>query len=1119
MPDIASWLSRLGLDKYTDTFIANEIDRDALRHLSDNDLKELGLPIGPRRKILAAIAAQVEQAEEQATPVVAAQRPQAERRQLTVMFVDLVGSTELSQRLDPEDMRSVIGSYQGAVSAEIARYEGRIAKLMGDGVLAYFGWPQAHENDAERGVRAGLAAAAATGRLMKPEGSKPLAARIGIATGLVVIGDLIGEGSAQEEAVVGETPNLAARLQACAEPNTVVIADGTKRLIGGLFDVVDLGQQELKGFHDPVRVWRITSETDTDGRFAALHGVATPLVGRAEELGLLLQRWQQALAGEGQAVLLSGEPGIGKSRLIAELQERLGSQPHTPLRYFCSPFHANSALHPVIKQLERAAGLRRDDSTDTKLDKLEGMLHKAVPDITNLRPLFADLLSIDSAHRYATLELTAQARKVRTLSGLIEQLKGIAEQEPVLMLMEDTHWIDPTTSEWLDMVIDSLQNLPILLVVTFRPEFQPRWTVFSHVTSLSLRRLGREEGAAIISRMANGKILPTKVRNQILSRTEGVPLFVEELTKTILESGLLVDVGDRYEVSGTLLPLAIPSTLRDSLMARLDRLAPVKELAQIGACIGRVFHYPLVAAVTGYDDVRLEGALQQLENSELVFRRGVPPEASYTFKHALVQDTAYQSLLKSRRQQFHALIASTMQSRFPEIADSEAEILAHHYTGANLPEQAVPYWLKAGQQALKRSANSEAIAHLTKGLELIKYLPDTEARLRQEIQLQSALGVTLMIARGWGSPEVLQALSQARVLSEKLGDNNQLFIALCGEATYHMISGNLRTSDELGNQCMEIARASADANLLLEAHHRQWATTFVMGDYAAAEAHIEFGIATYNPDKHHSLTYIYTGHDPGVCCRNYSAEILWLRGYPDQAMARSREAFALAQRVAHPFSSILAQTYLSYVHLLRREPEEARRWLDKWMASSNEFGFAHQISHGRFQIGWALAEGGRTAEGLREMREGIAAMTATGAANGLPFLLCVLARSYGESGEISEGLETLERALGVAQSGAKCHLAELLRVKGELLLRRNPHDDSAEGWIQQAMALAHDEETKIHELRAALSLAHLYQVEERHRDAHDVLSPIYNWFTEGLNTPDLINAKNLLEQCNRTLMS
>ena len=968
MPDIASWLIRHGLDKYVKVFIENEVDLDALRYLSEDDLKELGLPIGPRRKVLAAIATLADEfLSPSSTPVITVPIPprsEAERRQLTVMFIDLVGSTKLSQRLDPEEMRDIIRAYQSSVSAEITRYEGHVAKLMGDGVLAYFGWPRAHEDDAERAVRAGLAATAATAVLTTPRG-EPLAARIGIATGLVVVGDLIGEGSAQEEAVVGETPNLAARLQNLAEPNTVVAADSTQRLVAGLFDMVDLGHQKLKGFSIPVRGWRITSETDAEGRFDAQHGVTTPLVGRTEELELLLQRWQQAQAGKGQAVLLSGEPGIGKSRLIAALLERLDAEPHVQLRYFCSPYHVNSALHPVINQLERALGLRRDDSTDAKLDKLETLSRQVVSDIDEVSPLLAELLSIDTVGRYAPVKLSPQAQKVRTLRVLIQQLEGLAAQQPVVMLIEDAHWIDPTTSEWLDMLIDGLQVLPVFLIVTFRPEFQPRWTLFSNVTALSLSRLGRDQGAAIVDRVAGGKTLPTEVSNQILAKTEGVPLFVEELTKTVLESGLLIDAGNHYVLSGPLPLFAIPSTLQDSLMARLDRLDLVKEVAQTGACIGRVFHHRLLAAVTSSDSVKLEGALQQLEKSELVFRRGVPPEATYTFKHALVQDTAYQSLLKSRRQQIHATIASTLESLFPEIAEAEPETLAHHYTSAGLAKQAVANWLKAGQQALKRSANPEAIAHLNKGLELIESLPDSEVRLRQEVQLQTALGVTMMATKGFAAPDVLQAFSKARVLCEKLGDQNQLFVALCGEASYHMISGNLDAADELGRQCLELALASGDQSLLLEAHHRQWATKYFMGDYVAAETHADFGIATYDPDQHHSLTYIYTGHDPGVCCRNYSAIMLWLRGYSDQALARCREAMALAERVSHPFTMVLAQENCSYVHLLRREPDEGRRRLDKWIALSKEFGLSPaMVAGGRFQLGWALAEEGHAAEGV-----------------------------------------------------------------------------------------------------------------------------------------------------------
>jgi class 3 adenylate cyclase/tetratricopeptide (TPR) repeat protein len=1116
MTDIASWLARHGLDKYIEAFTAHEIDLDALQHLREDDLRELGLPIGPRRKVLAAIAALNDEVAKpvKSEPVAIPARPrsEAERRQLTVMFVDLVGSTELSQQLDPEEMRVVIGAYQAAVSGEITRYEGHVAKLMGDGVLAYFGWPQAHEDDAERAIRAGLAAASAVAGMRTPRG-EPLLARIGIATGLVVVGDLIGEGSAQEEAVIGETPNLAARLQGLADPNTVVIANTTQRLVAGLFDMVDLGQRELKGFATSVRAWRIAGEAGAEGRFDALHETTSPLVGRAEELELLRQRWQQVRAGKGQVVLLSGEPGIGKSRLIAALQERVGAESHARLRYFCSPFYVNSALYPVIKQLERAAGIRRDDAPGTKLDKLEASLRRTIADITEAGPLLAELLSIDTAGRYSLVKLMAQARKARTLGMLIQLLKGLAARQPVMMIIEDAHWIDPTTGEWLDTVIDGLEDLPVLLIVSFRPEFQSRWTLLSYVTALSLNRLGREEGAAIADRVAGGKTLPPEVRNQILAKTEGVPLFVEELTKTVIESGLLIDAGNHYALSGPLPPLAIPSTLQDSLMARLDRLDLVKEVAQTGACIGRAFHYRLISAATGSDSTELAAALQQLEKSELVFRRGTPPEATYTFKHALIQDTAYQSLLKSRRQHIHARIASTLESQFPEIATGEPETLAHHYTAAGLSDQAVGYWLKAGQQAQKRSANLEAAAHLAKGLELIASLRESEDHLRQEIHLQTAMAVTMMAAKGWGAPEVLQACTRARVLCEKLGDTGRLFIALCGEASYHMISGNLIAADELGRRCVELANSSGDQSLLLEAHHRQWATKFFMGDLAAAETHARAGLATYDPDKHHSLTYIYTGHDPGVCCRNYSARMLWLRGYSDQALERSREAIALAERVSHPLTKVLAQSNLSLIHLLRREPEEGRRWAKKFVALSREFVLPQSVSEGHFHLGWALAESGHAADGAKEMRDAIAAITATGAAMGMPHLLCVLAQACGESGETCEGLELLERGLSIAEYGAKCHLPELLRAKGDLLWRLSRQDKSAEHWFLQALTAARSDGTKALELRAALSLARLYRAQEFDEKARDVLSPVYAWFTEGFETLDLIEAKAVLDQC------
>jgi class 3 adenylate cyclase len=680
MLEVSRWLAEQGLGHYAHAFAENGIASDVLRELTDADLKELGFNLGDRKRLLKAIAAldpkakqdQVETAQPTAT---AAVPREAERRQLTVLFCDLVGSTALSGHLDAETMREVITRYQNTVAGEITRFEGHVAKFMGDGVLAYFGWPRAHEDDAERAVRSGLALVQAVGGL--EAAGRPLAARIGIATGLVVVGDLVGDGAAQEEAVVGETPNLAARLQALAQPGAVVISQATRRLVGGLFELTDLGAQRLKGFAEPLAAWQVEGEGRAEGRFEALHGEwLTRLVGREHELGILLERWSWAKDGDGQVALLSGEPGIGKSRLTRSLIERLADESHTRLRYYCSPYHTNSALYPVTEQLERAAGLRVEDAAETRLDKLEAVLAEATENPAEVTPLIAALLSIPAGPRYPPVNLAPEAQKLRTFETLLGQVIGLAGRWPLLMVLEDAHWVDPTTSELFGLIIDRIQRLPVLLLITFRPEFTPPWTGYAHVTSLTLSRLGQRQGAEMVERLTGGKPLPARVLIQL--KTDGVPLFVEELTKTVLESGLLADAGDHYELSSPLPPLAIPATLHDSLMARLDRLVPVKEVPQIGAVIGREFSHELLAAVAHRPESELNAALDKLVAAELVFRRGTAPEATYSFKHALVQDAAYQSLLKSKRQQLHARIAQALEERPTDTGEVEPEVLARH---------------------------------------------------------------------------------------------------------------------------------------------------------------------------------------------------------------------------------------------------------------------------------------------------------------------------------------------------------------------------------------------------------------------------------------------------------
>ena len=756
--DVGGWLRSLGLGQYEALFRASEIDADILPELTDVDLEKLGVPLGHRKRLLRAISG-LTAAETLAAPSASTgTKPHdaAERRQLTVMFCDLVGSTALSVRFDPEELREEIRAYQNAVSGVVARYDGFVAKYMGDGVLAYFGYPRAHEDDAERAVRAGLEIAAAVPRL-ETRGTERLAVRIGIATGLVVVGDLVGEGSAQEQAVVGETPNLAARLQALAQPGQIVLAGATRRLVGDLFQLTDLGPQTAKGFAEPVEAFAVEGIAVTESRFEAARRGLTDLVGRAAESALLRDRLRQAWAGAGQIILLSGEAGIGKSRLAAQLAAEVASEPHTRLRYQCSPYHRDSVLHPFVVQLGRAARLAAADPPETQLDKLEAIL--APYRIAEMAPLFASLLSIPTGGRYPPLALSAAQQRRLTLTALLDQLEALARQKPVLMLFEDVHWADATSLEVLDLMVERVRALPVLALFTFRPEYEAPWTGLSHVTSIALDRLVPPEVETLAEHVA-GRPLPLEVTAQIVAKTDGVPLFVEELTKAVLEFGLLVEGPQGWRLAGPLPPFAIPATLQDSLAARLDRLAPVKEIAQIGAAIGREFSYPLLRAVAGRDEPALRAALAQLEEAELLFRTGAPPDARYTFKHALVRDTAYETLLRSRRQILHRQIADVLRGEFAAGAAAEPELVAHHLTQAGLDEPAIEWWEKAGDQALRRSAFKEAAAHLGKAIELADKLAATApdpAPGSNRLRLRTSLGNALIWAKGYQAPETSTA--------------------------------------------------------------------------------------------------------------------------------------------------------------------------------------------------------------------------------------------------------------------------------------------------------------------------------------------------------------------------
>ena len=738
--DVANWLRSLGLEEYEAAFRDNKINERVLPNLTQEDLKEIGVgPVGHRRVLVDAIAALRGDASSKApstdvSPASSGPRispeDRAERRQVTVMFSDLVGSTALSARMDPEDLREVISAYQKCVAERVGRFGGFVAKFMGDGVLVYFGYPQAHEDDAERAVRAGLELVAAVGGLKT---HAPLQTRVGVATGLVVVGDLIGSGASQEQAIVGETPNLAARLQGIAEPNSVVIADSTRKLLGNLFELEDLGARDLKGIAGPVRAWAALRTSSAEGRFEAFHasGLAD-VVGREEETELLLRRWSKAKSGEGQVVLLSGEAGIGKSRLTAAVLERVAAEPHTRLRYFCSPQHTDSAFYPIISQMERAAGFTHDDNTQAKLDKLDALLAQTSTSMQDAA-LFAEMLSLPNDGRYPALELTPEQRRQRTLEALSLQIEALTRSSPVLMIFEDAHWTDPTSLEAFGRTLDRIKSLRVLLIGTYRPEFEPPWIGRPYVTALTINRLADRDIATIIDRVAANKGLPANIRQDIIERTDGIPLFVEEMTKAVLEAE---NEGDTERAVGAIPApsMAVPASLHASLMARLDRLGSAKEVAQIGAVIGREFPHALIAAVARKGEPELRTALDRLIDAGLLFRQGVAHHATYLFKHALVQDAAYGTLLREPRRALHARIAETLESQFAEIAERQPELLARHCTEAGLIEKAVGLWGKAGQQSLERSALVEAVEQFTRALSQIATMQMTPALRRERNQ-------------------------------------------------------------------------------------------------------------------------------------------------------------------------------------------------------------------------------------------------------------------------------------------------------------------------------------------------------------------------------------------------
>lgn len=1054
----------------------------------------------------------VETPEPEAETRPARQRSAAERRQLTALFCDVVGSTPLSETLGLEDFHEVLRAYQEMCTDVMAQCDGYIAQYLGDGLLVYFGYPLAHEDDAQRAVQAGLGILKALDELndrFDRQFGVRLAVRIGVHTGLVIIGD---EGR-REPLAIGDTLHIAARIQTMAAPNTVVLSAVTARLVQGYFTCEALGAHALKGLSTPMMLFRAVQASGASSRLdVALHAGLTPLVGREVEVTFLRERWLQVTEGIGHAVLLSGEPGIGKSRLVHVVQDYSAADSAVTLEGRCSPYRQHSALYPVIDILQRLLAFHADDGPYMKLRKLEAALMPSALPVQTFMPLLAELLALKpEPERYPMPQMPPQQKRQQTLEAIVTLVLELAESQPVLLVVEDLHWVDPSTLEWLSLLLDQIAGSLAFVLLTGRSHFQNPWLQSSHVTQLTLTRLSVDQVEQMMMHLAGGKALPDEVLQPLVPKTDGVPLFVEELTRTLLEADLLQEGETQYALSAPLPDFAIPATLHDSLMARLDRLGRTKIVVQLGATAGRQFSYQLIQSVLQWEDDELQGELKRLIAAELLYPYGLPPQTTYIFKHAMLQEIAYQALSRQTRQDYHARIAEAMEHLVPDLVTLQPELVAHHYTEAGLVAEAIPFWQQAGQRAIDRSANVEAIAHLSKGLELLERLPASPERVQQELALQLALGAPLLMTRGHSAPEVETAYARAYALCREVGESPRLFSVLMGLWRFYYARAELRTALELGEQCHLLAGGLEDSVFLHESHLAIGSTLFILGDYTAVRHHLEQGLALYDREQSRARGFS-IGNDPGVVCLTRLAWSLWMLGYPDQALARMDEALALAESLARPYSVGLALQFGAVLHQFRREAQLVQAKAEATMELAEAQGFVYWLGGAKCMRGWARAVLGDVEAGTAELREGLSSWLEMGATLGQTHLFLRLAEAYHQGGQLQASLGVLDDTIRVVDDTEECHYeSELYRFKGELLHQMSPFHPEAEPALMRALDLARQRRAKSLELRAAMSLCQYWRAQGKLTDAEQILTPVYNWFTEGFETPDLQQAKALLE--------